>query len=116
MQVCRLFPAIFTAASVGLRRGEVFGLRWQDVDFEKNMLRIRQNLKTPGGQPVLGELKTCHSKPDIPIPLSLKNILLLYREKQKLERERAKEYWSDTGAVFATEFGDYTDPSNLTAL
>jgi integrase len=111
--VCRLFPAVFTAASLGLRRGEVFGLRWQDVDFDKNMLRIRQNLKTPGGKPVLGELKTRHSKRDIPMPLSLKNILLAHQERQKLERERAKEYWSETSAVFAAEYGDYTDPSNL---
>jgi integrase len=111
--VCRLFPAVFTAASIGLRRGEVFGLRWQDVDFQKNVLRIRQNLKTPGGTPVLGELKTRHSKRDIPMPLSLKNTLLAHQEKQKLERDRAKEYWSNTGAVFATEYGDYTDPSNL---
>jgi integrase len=111
--VCRLFPAIFTAVSLGLRRGEVFGLRWQDVDFQKNVLRIRQNLKTPGGKPVLGELKTRHSKRDIPMPLSLKNILLVHQEKQKLERERAETYWTDTGAVFATEYGYHTDPSNL---
>jgi integrase len=111
--VCRLFPAIFTAACLGLRRGEVFGLRWQDVDLKKNVLRIRQNLKTPGGKPVLGELKTRHSKRDVPIPLSLRSIFLMHQEKQTLERERAKTFWNDTGAVFATEYGDYTDPSNL---
>jgi integrase len=40
--VCRLFPALFTAASLGLRRGEVMALRWQDIDF--NNPRVNPSL------------------------------------------------------------------------
>ena len=42
--VARLWPALFVAVSVGLRRGECMALRWQDVDFISNTLRVRQNL------------------------------------------------------------------------
>lgn len=109
----RLFPAIFAAASIGLRRGETMGLRWEDVDFSKNVIKVRKSLCVNNGQPELGELKTRHSRRDIPLPLSLKNILLLQREKQRLERERAESAWSETGAVFATTTGGFTHPANL---
>jgi integrase len=111
--VARLFPAIFTAACLGLRRGEVMALRWEDIDLEKNILRVRRSLSINEAKPVLGDLKTRHSKRDIPLPLSLKNLLLLHQERQKLERERAETAWHDTGAIFATETGDYTHPFNL---
>ncbi len=111
--VLRLFPALFTAASLGLRRGEACGLRWQDVDLGQNLIHIRQTITTPKGKPHFGEPKTRHSKRDIPIPQSLKNILLLHQEKQNLERERANDAWRNTGAVFATETGTYTHPDNL---
>jgi integrase len=111
--VCRLFPAVFTAASVGLRRGEVMALRWQDVDFEKNIICVRQCVTTPKGGLHFGEPKTRHSKRDIPMPLTLKNILLIHREKQTLEQEKALDAWQDTDAVFATETGNYTHPDNL---
>jgi integrase len=111
--VSRLFPALFTSASVGLRRAEVMALRWQDLDFDKNIIRVRQNVTTPKGGLHFGEPKTKHSKRDIPMPLTLKNILLLHRDKQKLEQERALDAWQNTGAVFATETGNYTHPDNF---
>lgn len=109
-----LFPALFTAASIGLRRGEVMGLRWQDVDFENNLIRVRQSLSiVVSGKPSLGELKTRHSRRDIPIPLSLKNVLLLHQEKQAKAKEKAREAWHNSGAVFTTSLGHYVHPDNL---
>lgn len=47
-----LGPLIETLASTGLRRGEAFGLRWDDVDLERHMLAIRQQLtQDPAGTP-----------------------------------------------------------------
>lgn len=111
--VCRLFPALFTAASLGLRRGEVMALRWQDIDLEKGVLHVRQNVTTPRGKPTFGEPKTIHSKRDIPVPETLKNLLLNHQAKQLTEKDKAKEAWHDTGAVFATETGNYTHPDRL---
>lgn len=112
--VSRLFPAVFTCASVGLRRAEVMALRWQDVDFEKNIIKVRQNVTTPKKAGLhFGEPKTRHSKRDIPMPLTLKNILLTHREKQAKEREKALDACHNTDAVFSTETGNYTHPDNL---
>jgi integrase len=109
----RLFPAIFAAASLGLRRGEVMGLRWEDIDFTKNVIRVRRSLSVNDGQPELGELKTRHSRRDVPLPLSLKNLLLLHKEKQAQERKDAETAWTETGAIFATTTGEFTHPANL---
>jgi integrase len=109
-----LFPALFTAASIGLRRGEVMGLRWQDVDFENDVIQVRQSLSVvTKGKPSLGDLKTRHSRRDIPMPLSLKNVLLLHQEKQVRLKEKARDVWHDSGAVFATALGHYIHPDNL---
>jgi hypothetical protein len=40
--LCRLWPGLFLALGMGLRRGEVLGLKWADVDLERGTLRIRQ--------------------------------------------------------------------------
>jgi integrase len=89
------------------------GLKWEDIDSTKNVSKVRKNLSVNNRQSELGKLKTRHSRRDIPLPLSLKNLLLLHREKQRLERERAEGAWTETGAVFATTTGEFTHPANL---
>ena len=112
--LCRLWPALFTAVSVGLRRGEVMGLSWQHVDFKNGVLQIRQQLKVEHGKPVLGTLKTPHSRRDVYIPESLRVLLLGLRERQEAERVAMGSAWRETGAVFATADGGWTHPANLT--
>lgn len=109
----RLFPALFTAASLGLRRGETMGLRWQDVDFSKNAIKVRQNLHISENKPTLGGLKTRNSKRDIPMPLTLKNVLLSHQQVQQKERNKTSEAWHDSGAVFTTSLGHYVHPDNF---
>ena len=111
--LCRFWTAIFTALSVGLRRSEVCGLRWQDVDLESGMLRIRQTITTPKGKPHFSEPKTKNSKRDIHIPQSLKAALEIHKEKQAKERADAGSAWTETGAVFTTELGTWIHPDNL---
>ena len=40
-----MFPIIFLALATGLRRGEVLGLRWSDVDLERRTLTVAQSLE-----------------------------------------------------------------------
>ena len=111
--LCRLWPALFTAVSVGLRRGEVMGLSWQHVDFEKGILQIRQQLKIEHEKPVLGTLKTQHSRRDVFIPESLRVLLLALQVRQRADRAAMGADWRETGAVFTTANGGWTHPDNL---
>ena len=110
---CRLWPAIFTALSVGLRRGEVMGLRWQDVDLEHGVLMIRKNLTVNEGQLLLDKPKTARSTRDIPMPSSLKAMLTAHREAMILESAAIGQVLTGETPVFATALGTFTQPDNL---
>ncbi len=112
--ICRLWVAVFTAFSIGLRRSEVMGLRWQDIDLEKSLIRIRHTATVTKGKPTRDELtKTSHSSRDILIPASLRAALEQHQKQQLEERRTAEDAWTNTGAVFATQTGQWTHPDNL---
>lgn len=72
------------ALSTGLRRGEILGLMWEDVDFESSKIRVRHNKVFPatkGDAPVTELLKTDAARRYIPIPPQLRAALL--KEKIK---------------------------------
>ncbi len=41
----RFYPVYVLAATLGLRRGELLGLRWSDIDFAKNTLEVAQTVQ-----------------------------------------------------------------------
>lgn len=67
----------------GIRRGEFLGLRWEDVDFEKDMLRIERAIRfsDTGNQPVIGPTKSPAGVRCIPILPELKVLLTRYRKE-----------------------------------
>lgn len=70
----RLYAAFLTLFLMGLRRGELPGLRWQDMDLQAGVLHIRQapvrvkNYEAGRTQLVFQEPKTEHSRRTIPLP------------------------------------------------
>lgn len=111
--VARLWPAVFVALAIGLRRGEVMGLRWRDVNFGSSTISVKQNITELDGVPTLGKPKTKRSIRDIPMPSSLKTVLEAHRDQQARECKTVGRAWSNTGPVFATITGEYTAPSHL---
>jgi integrase len=108
----RLWPTIFTCASIGLRRGEVMALRWCDLDLGKDLIRIRQNLTTPGGKRETRPTKTDAGTRNVLIPASLKAMLQCQRQAQYLELQANGTTIRDHSPVFATALGTYTHPDN----
>jgi integrase len=54
----------------GLRRNEVLGLRWCDVDLESGWLFIRQGLKNVNGKLHVGPLKIKAGERHVKLPLA----------------------------------------------
>ena len=111
---CSLWPAIFTALSVGLRRSEVMGLRWQDVDLEQAILKVRHTaVHQDRGIERREATKTNSSRREIEMPPSLQAMLKTHQTRQALECLKAGNAWQDSGAVFATRDGAWVSPDNL---
>lgn len=62
---------------LGLRRGEVCGLQWQDIDFAANTVRVQRNVSyTAASGVVVGEPKTANSFRTLPAPSAVQSLSL----------------------------------------
>lgn len=91
---------IVTSIMLGLRPGEMLGLRWADIDSRAGHLRVRQSLKRTGGLLILAELKTPSSRRTLAMPAMVAAVLDRLRRAQAAERLRAGSAWHDHGLVF----------------
>ena len=66
-----LYLPALVGAYTGLRRGEICGLRWRDLDLDKGTLRVSQQVQNIGGKLVLLVPKTDRSRRTIRLPTSL---------------------------------------------
>ncbi|EPZ18430.1 tyrosine-type recombinase/integrase [Mycobacteroides abscessus] len=81
-----LFPAYLLLMLYGLRRGELLGLRWSDIDWDSAQIHIRQQLQQIGGELQVGPVKTRAGRRDLPlIPLARK--LLAQHQARQLDNE-----------------------------
>ena len=77
----KYYALCLTAVTTGLRRGELLGLTWSDVDFNNRMIDVNKQWKTlQNGKEGFGKLKTKNSKRKIPFPVKTAQVLV--REKQ----------------------------------
>lgn len=103
------------ALRTGLRKGELLGLRWEDLDLEGGTASIRRTLqRTPTGGLTTLPTKTVSSERRIALPTECVHSLKHHRERQNLAREAAGVGWTDSGFVFTAPDGSPTDPSTLT--
>lgn len=109
----RYHLAVLIMAATGLRRGEVAGLLWSAVDFQKGELAVLLTLSRVEGELILTDVKTERSRRRVPLPPRLVAALKAHRRRQLEERLEAGSQWTESGAVFATEFGTAVDPCNL---
>lgn len=104
---------ILTDATMGLRPGEMLGLRWEDVDLDEGILRVRTSLKKsdpaePGDSRKVAGLKTKHSKRTVgSMPGPTRDALRAHRKVQAADRLRLGEHYGDSGLVFATAAGHH---------
>lgn len=108
------FSALYVLALyVGLRRGELLGLRWQDVDLDRGTLEVVQTLQRIDGELRFVPPKTERSVRTVPLPGVCIRALREHRARQAEERLAAGAGWTDSGLVFATRHGTPVEPDNL---
>lgn len=108
------YPLWLLALGTGMRRGELLGLRWQDVDLDRGILFVRASLtQLPGGL-VLQEPKTPHSRRVIALPHSCVITLHDHAARQRQAYERVQLGWSPGSFVFATAGAAPYQPEQVT--
>jgi len=111
----RLGALFEVLAFTGLRRGEVCGLRWADVDLERRFLVVRSQLVEVGGRAIEGRPKT-RSGEDRRVDIGERVVgaLLAHRLLQDTEREWAG--YRDDDRVFAREDGRDLSPGEVSKV
>lgn len=107
-----LYAAFVLAIAMGLRRGELVGLRWSDIDLDNRVLLVRQQVQHRRGVLYNDETKGRRSRA-IPLPSMCLAPLRWHRMRQKATYEAAGTEWSATGYVFATRTGRPVEPRNV---
>ncbi len=106
-------PIWMLTLTTGMRRGEILGLRWQDIDLHAGALQVRQTIGRVGSALLAGTPKTPSSRRAITILPTVVDALRGHKASQNERRLAAGTAWTDNDLVFASEVGTPIQPSNL---
>ena len=109
----RLFPAFWLAANTGMRRGELLGLRWGDIDTTGGHLSVNRSLISVAYELHETRGKTRNSRRWI--DLDSVTVLVLDRWRDALAAELGREI-ADDDRVVCTSAGDPVHPDRLTHI
>ena len=103
------------ALSCGIRRGELVGLKWSDIDLGTRTLRINRQLQRmrDGGGLYFSQPKNA-SRRTITLPEMAVNTLRNHRKRQAEQKLSAGPDWQENGLVFTTIKGTPVDAQNVT--
>jgi integrase len=104
---------VVIALTLGMRRGEILGLKWDDVDLEKRELWIRRALQRVHGELTMVEPKTHRSRRALPLPALVVPALERHKARQAKERLAAGPAWQDHGLIFTSVIGTPLEPRNV---
>jgi integrase len=109
-----IYIGVLLAATTGMRRGEVLGLRWCDVDLVKGEARVTRSLEqTKAKGLAFKPPKTKRGRRTIPLlPFTLAP-LRAHRARQKEERVKAGSMWEDNDLVCCRADGTPVDPDRF---
>jgi integrase len=109
-----LHAAILLAANTGMRRGEVLGLRWADVDLDHGVLHVQRSLQQSRAGVAFKEPKTATSRRMLPLDAETLAELRSYRIRQSERRLALGRGWNDCDLVCPGPFGEPWRPDGLT--
>lgn len=103
--------------STGLRRSELLGLRWSDIDLEKAVLFVQRSYHVlPKGVEVVKDPKTRRSRRLVALDRHTVSLLAAHRAHSETNSGLIGEPFSDSGYVFAREDGKPWRPNSLTQV
>jgi integrase len=108
----RLEALYVVAVTTGMRRGELQGLKWEDLDLEAGTLQVRRTLSEPKGGWIFEAPKSGKGR-SIRLTRRAMSALREHRKRQLEERMGKAGLWSDHGLVFPSAIGTPISGGNL---
>lgn len=109
----RLEAVFSVAMALGLRSGELRGLRWADVDLAAGIIHVRQQVQRVDQQYVFSDPKSDAGQRTLRMPARLVEALRSHRTRQLEERVQHADRWQDHDLVFTTPYGAPIHESTL---
>jgi integrase len=97
----------------GLRRGEVLGLRWDDIDFGAGVIHVRQQIQRVRGELQLGPVKTHAGQRTLSLLDLPRQALTAQASRQLAYQADMGSAWPGDGLVFTTRTGRPVEPRNF---
>ncbi|MDQ1501571.1 MAG: hypothetical protein QOI86_4911 [Actinomycetota bacterium] len=110
----RLGSAFHLAVATGLRRGELLGLRWSDLDLHAGRLKVAQQLMVEGGRARLKPVPD-RDRRTVALPPSLRQMLVEHRKGQDAE-PAGDATWVDDDLAFRAPGGGWLTPERFTRV
>jgi integrase len=110
----RWAPLWRLAATTGLRRGELAGLRWEDLELGAGMLSVNRATVVVDGHAVDSEPKTARGRRRIALDAQTVEALKRWRRQQSTEQLAMGAEWQGDGRVFVWPDGSALHPSIIT--
>lgn len=104
----RFYALWHLAAWTGLRRGELLGLKWQDLELNNGICSVRRSRIAAAGGTIEVGPKTSQGKRSVELDMETVRVMKQLRLNQAQERLAAGTLWHDSGLVF-----DWQDGSGL---
>ena len=111
-----IYIPVLLAVTTGMRRGELLGLRWDDIDFTAKTLAVRRSLQQTNTNIAFKETKTASSRRVIALPPFVVEALVVHKGKQAEQKLLLGEVYEDSGLVCTHPDGRLIQPNHLSHL
>lgn len=112
----RLYAAWHLAASTGMRRGEVLGVRWSDVNLDEGRVSVAQALTSVGYKVMISDTKTTRGTRMVDIDPKTVAALRAHRTRQQQERLAWGPGYRITNLVFTRPDGEWIHPDRFSQM
>ena len=107
----------YLMAYSGLRRGEMLGLEWKDIDFENNIISVKRTSNQTKERGVYTDTtKTKRSQRTLKISTYIMDLLKELKAEQDEKALRLGDYWKETDRLFTRDNGEPQHPNTTYAL
>lgn len=105
-------PLWYLAVYTGMRKGELIGVQWGDIDLDGATMRVRRAISYAAGQLKEDDTKNRHAR-TIDLDSGTIRVLRDHRARQLDQKMRIRDLWGDRQWVCASTIGTLINPYNV---